>query len=114
MFSAIRAWLPPTSIRARLTLWYLLFLAGALAALAGFVLAIQARTLHRELDAELGLRANQFASDRLPLLLGLDVGRALADDAQASSTALLVRSMPGSVLFRSAAFPDLGWAGGRA
>jgi len=50
---------------------------------------------------------------RLPLLLGLDVGRALADDAQASSTALLVRSMPGSVLFRSAAFPDLGWAGER-
>lgn len=53
MFSAILARLRPNSLRARLTLWYLVILGGTLTALAAFVFLLQARTLARERDKEL-------------------------------------------------------------
>jgi heavy metal sensor kinase len=114
MSSAIPTWLRPSSIRARLTLWYLLILGGALLAFGVFVFLAQSRALERERDAELELRAHQFAGEHMPALLGLDVAAALAEDAGASSWPVVVRRASGAAVFRSAAFPELDWRGERA
>lgn len=110
--SAIRTRLRPSSLRARLVLWYLLMLGGALAALAAVVFAARSHALHRELDAELEIQAHEAAASLLPALLSLDPGRRLREDQKLASTPLTVRSA-GEILFRSPAFPDLGWAGER-
>ena len=113
MSSAIPRRVRPKSLRARLTFWYLLMLAGALVALGGSVFLVQARLLYRELDAELEVQAHKVASDRLPELLSLDPARELQDDPRISSMAVAVRQASGDLLFRSPAFPDLDWVSGR-
>jgi len=113
MPSAIQACLRPSSLRGRLIAWYLLMLGGALATLFAIVFAARARALHRELDAELEITLHEAAARRLPALLSLDPGGTLDEDANAASMALVVRRTSGEVLFRSRAFPELGWAGER-
>ena len=76
MFSAIRDRLTPKSIRAQLTLWYLLML-GALAAFAAVVFLIRVETLSREVDAALVMRASRMASELRRELLEIDVGRGI-------------------------------------
>jgi signal transduction histidine kinase len=107
MFSAIRAKLTPDSIRAQLMLWYLLMLAGALAAFAAFVFSVRAQTLNREAETDLQLRAQSVARNLRPRLLELDVQAALADDSRLVSEPVAVRERSGAVVFRSPAFPPL-------
>lgn len=107
MFSAIRARLTPKSIRTRLTLWYLLMLGAALAAFAVFVLATRERTLYREADAELEIRAQHLVGELRPLLLELDPAGALAGDRRLAGEPIAVREPSGSLLYRSPAFPGL-------
>lgn len=113
MSSALRARLRPSSLRARLILWYLLMLGGALLALALFVFALEARSLQQELDSGLQVQAHQFAADRLPALLSLDPARLLQQEPRATSIPVAVRHASGGTLFRSPAFPELDWAGER-
>jgi two-component system OmpR family sensor kinase len=107
MFSAIRNTLTPKSIKAQLTLWYLLMLGAALAAFAMFVFSVRAQTLYREADANLELRAQRLLRDLQPLLLELDVAGALADNRRLADEPALVREHTGAVVFRSPAFPAL-------
>jgi len=112
MSSGILARLRPRSLRARLTLWYLLTLSGALGALAVFVFASQARTSYHELDRELQVRLLGFVADRRAALLTLDVAGVLANEVAAEAP-VLVRQASGPVLFRSEGFPRLDWASER-
>lgn len=109
MSSGIRAALTPKSIRAQLTLWYLLMTAGALAAFAVFVFVARERTLYREADAELALYAQRMAEDLRPKLLEtIDLADALAADPRLADLPLVVRERQGSLIYRSPAFPSLG------
>ena len=110
MYSAIRTRLTPKSIRAQLTLWYLLMLGGALAAFAVFVFVVRARTLYEEADAELTLQGQRVLAGIQPALLELDTAGALADDRRLATEPVVVRERSGLVVFRSPAFPQLGGA----
>jgi heavy metal sensor kinase len=107
MFSAIRTKLAPSSIRTQLMLWYLVMLAGALAAFAVAVYSIRAQTLNREAEADLELRAQHVARSVSPLLLELDLQSALDDDTKLAAEAVVIRERSGAALFRSPAFPPL-------
>ncbi len=113
MCSAIRARLRLSSVPARLTFWYLLTLGASLAGFAVFVYIVRARTLHRELDAELDEQAHQVVAELRPALLALDPGAELARDPRAVARPIVVRQVPGRVLYRSPVFPPLDWAGER-
>jgi signal transduction histidine kinase len=113
MFSAIRARLRLSSVPARLTFWYLLTLGASLAGFAVFVYVVRARTLYRELDAELDEQAHRVVAALRPALLALDPGAELAGDVQAAAWPIVVRQVPGRVLYRSPVFPELDWAGER-
>jgi two-component system, OmpR family, sensor kinase len=113
MFSRIRNRLRPRSVRARLTFWYLLTLGGSLLAFAAFVFVVRAGTLYREMDADLKIRAHQIAAELRPVVYALDVEQALAHDERAIAAPLLVRAVPGSILFESPRFPRLVWNGDR-
>jgi two-component system, OmpR family, sensor kinase len=108
MSFAIRARLTPSSIRAQLTLWYLLMLAGALAAFAAFVFVVRARTLYEEADADLTIQAQRILAVIQPALLELDVPAALTGDQYLAAEPFVVRERSGAVAFRSPAFPALG------
>lgn len=114
MFSAIRRTLRLKSVRARLTFWYLLTLGTTLVLFASFVLLIRARTVFRELDAELEVRAHQLADDLRPALLALDVEERLLADPRAVEAPLTLWASPSTLLFRSPAFPALDGSGERA
>ncbi|MBI4477619.1 MAG: hypothetical protein HY654_10625, partial [Acidobacteria bacterium] len=114
MFSAIQRRLRLSSVRARLTFWYLLTLGTTLLLFGAFVLLIRARTLSRELDAGLEVQAHQLVADLRSSLLALDVGDRLAEDRRAVETPLSVVESPDTLLFRSPAFPPLDWRGERA
>ena len=107
MFSAIRTRLTPKSIRAQLTLWYLLMLGGALAAFAAFVFLIRVETLSREVDAQLTIRAQHLVGMLQPRLLELDPVSALADDRRLVEEPFIVRDRSGALVYRSPAFPRL-------
>src|SRR5476649_471560 len=107
MSFAIRATLTPRSIRAQLTLWYLLMLGGAIAAFAAFVFASRGQALSREVDADLEIRAHHLVEQMQPQLLDLDIATALAGDAALASELVIVREASGAVLYRSPAFPSL-------
>lgn len=107
MSSAIRTRLTPRSIRAQLTLWYLLMLGGALAAFATCVFVIRAQTLSREVDAELNIRAKHLLGVLQPRLLELDPVSALADDRRLLEEPFVVRERSGALVYRSPAFPPL-------
>ena len=109
MFSAIRAALTPRSIRAQLTLWYLLMLAGALVAFAALVLVARQRALDREADADVEIAVQRLAALLQPKLLEtIDLGDALAEDRGLDDTPFLVRESSGRLVFRSPSFPALG------
>ena len=111
MFSAIRAALTPRSIRAQLTLWYLLTLACALVAFATLVLVARKGTIEREADAELEIALQRLVADLQPKLLEtIDLGDALAEDRSLDERAFVVREPNGRLVFRSPAFPPLGAA----
>jgi len=114
MFSGIRRRLVPSSVRTRLTFWYLLTLAAVLLAFAASVFAIRTQALQREIDADLEVRALRLVSDLRPALLSLDLARALSGSEQAASAALAVRTGPAGLLFRSPRFPELATTGERA
>jgi heavy metal sensor kinase len=107
MFSAIRTRLTPKSIRAQLTLWYLLMLGGALAAFATFVFLIRVETLSREVDAQLNIRAQHLVGVLQPRLLELDPVSALAADRRLVEEPFIVRERSGALVYRSPAFPQL-------
>ncbi len=111
MSLAIPARLRPSTLRARLVLWYLAMLGLALSALAGVVLAAQARALYRELDAALAVQAEQLAVERQSALLSIDPRQALLEDPPPALTPVSIRQASGEEIFRSSAFPDLDWAG---
>ena len=107
MSSAIRTRLTPKSIRAQLTLWYLLMLGGALAAFAAFVFASRGQALSREVDADLEIRAHHLVGQMQPQFLGLDIAAALAGDPALAGELVIVREPSGAALYRSPAFPSL-------
>ena len=108
MFSAIRAALTPRSIRAQLTVWYLLTLAGALVAFAALVLVARKRTLDREADADLEIALQRLVADLQPKLLEtIDLGDALGEDRSLDERPFVVREPNGRLVFRSPAFPTL-------
>jgi len=113
MFSAIRRRLVPSSVRTRLTFWYLLTLAGVLLVFASVVLAIRAQAIDRELDADLEVRTLRLVSDLRPVLLSLNVSQGLEENTQAMSAAIAVRVGLGGVVFRSTRFPALSEGGER-
>jgi signal transduction histidine kinase len=109
MYSAIRAALTPRSIPAQLTLWYLLMLAGALAAFATLVFVERARTLEREADADLRLVADHLVANLQPKLLEtVDLGYAISADGDLAAQPFVVRERPGLLVFRSMSFPRVG------
>lgn len=111
MCSAIRAALTPRSIRAQLTLWYLLTLACALVAFAALVLVARKGTLDREADANLEIALQRLVADLQPKLLEtIDLGDALVEDRSLDERPFLVREPNGRLVFRSPAFPALGAA----
>jgi len=111
MFAAIRAALTPRSIRAQLTLWYLLMMAGALGAFAALVFVARQRTLAREADADLSISAQRLVAGLQPKLLEtIDLGDALARDRGLDDEPFLVRERQGALVFRSPAFPRIGAA----
>ncbi len=113
MLSSIRARLRLGSVPARLTFWYLLTLGASLAGFAVFVYLVRARTLYRELDAQLDEQAHRVVAELRPALLALDPGAELAAHPQAAAWPIVVRQVPGRVLYRSPAFPPLDRAGER-
>ncbi len=113
MFSAIRARLRLRSVRARLTFWYLLTLGASLGAFAAFVFAMRANSLYTELDDDLEVRAHRLAAELRPALFALDPASALSADSRLATVPLVVRDASGVVVFRSAAFPPVGWRGER-
>lgn len=108
MFSAIRNTLTPKSIKAQLTLWYLLMLGAALAAFAVFVLIARQRTLYREADADLEIRAQHLVGSLQPALLELDLAGAMSADRLLAEEPVAVRERSGLLIYRSPAFPALG------
>ncbi|HZT76086.1 MAG TPA: HAMP domain-containing sensor histidine kinase [Vicinamibacterales bacterium] len=111
MSSVIRNALTPKSIRAQLTLWYLLIMAAALAAFATLVFIERQRTLAREADADIRLVAERLVSDLQPKLLEtMDLDFAIGADFNLSDVPFVVRERPGSVIFRSSVFPRFGAA----
>jgi len=115
MSSAIRAALTPKSIRAQLTLWYLLIMAAALAAFATLVFIERQRTLEREADADIRLIAERLVGDLEPKLLEtMDLGFAIGSDFDLSDVPFVVRERPGAVIFRSHMFPRFGAAADEA
>src|SRR5215831_13744507 len=111
MCSAIRAALTPRSIPAQLTLWYLLTLAGALAAFATLVFAERQRTVEREADADLRLDAEHLVANLQPKLLEtVDLGYAISTDTDLALQPFVVRERPGLLIFRSSTFPRVGAA----
>src|SRR5215831_684650 len=101
MFAAIRAALTPRSIRAQLTLWYLLMMAGALGAFAALVFVARQRTLAREADADLSISAQRLVAGLQPKLLEtIDLGDALARDRGLDDEPFLVRERQGALVFR--------------
>ncbi len=111
MFSAIRAALTPRSIRAQLTLWHLLMMAGALAAFASLVYVERQRTLDREADADIQIEAQRLIGVLEPKLLEtLDLGYAMAVDADLANLSFAVRERTGFPIFRSEQFPHFGAA----
>lgn len=113
MLAGIRARLRLSSVPARLTFRYLLTLGASLTGFAVFVYIVRARTLYRELDAELDAQTHQLVAELRPILLALDPGDELARHPGAASWPIVVRQAPGRVLYRSPAFPELDWAGER-
>lgn len=107
MFSAIRNTLTPKSIKAQLTLWYLLMLGAALAAFATFVFLIRVETLSREVDAGLNIRAQHLVGMLQPRLLELDPVSALGGDRRLLEEPFIVRERSGALVYRSPAFPAL-------
>lgn len=113
MSSSIRQLLRLSSVRGRLTFWYLLTLGASLSGFAVFVFLVRAHTLYRELEADLQVRAHEAASDLRPALLSLDIAAALRNDPRARAEAIIVRTMPDTGDFRSPSFPWLDWRGER-
>lgn len=113
MSSAIRARLRLRSLRARLTFWYLLTLGTSLAAFGLVVLGLRARTIYREIDADLEVRTHQLARDLRPALLALDIGGELSAGWREVPAAVTVRETPDHIVFRSRSFPTLDWTGER-
>jgi signal transduction histidine kinase len=111
MFSAILRRLTRSSLRARLTFWYLLTLGATLSLFAGGLLLLRARAAFETLDADLQVRAHRLAEDLRQDLFSLDIGEALLSDPRASVAALSVRASSGVTIFRSPAFPELTWSG---
>ncbi len=111
MSFTIRKRLRLHSVRARLTLWYLLTLGASLLTFAIFVFIMRADTLYREMDAALAVRLHELSTSLRSQLFALDVGGELTASEQARAAELLVREVPGAPLFRSPAFPNLGWDG---
>lgn len=99
--------LRPNSIRAQLTLWYLLMLGGALAAFAVFVFLARQHTLYREADADLQIRTQHLIGALQPKLLGLDLEAAIGGDRRFAEEPVIVRERSGLVVYRSPAFPAL-------
>lgn len=114
MFSGIRRRLAPSSVRTRLTFWYLVTLATVLLAFAASVFVIRTQALQREIDADLEVRALRLVADLRPALLSLDPARALAESEQATGAALAVRTGAGGLIFRSTRFPQVATADERA
>jgi len=110
MFSRIRNRLTLRSIRARLTFWYLLTLGVALAGFAASFWLVRARTLYREFDAALEVRGHEIVAELRPLLFDLDPGSGLEANPAAARLPLIVRGARGEVVYRSPAFPLIGWA----
>jgi signal transduction histidine kinase len=111
MFSAILKRLTRSSLRARLTFWYLLTLGATLSLFAGGLLLLRARSAFETLDADLQVRAQRLAGDLQQDFLSLDVGLALASDPRALAEPLSVRAASGAAIFRSPSFPELTWFG---
>jgi signal transduction histidine kinase len=111
MFSAILRRLTRSSLRARLTFWYLLTLGATLSLFAGGLLLLRARSAFETLDADLQVRAHRLSADLQKDLFSLDVGAALAADPRAAAEPISVRAASGVTLFQSPAFPELTWAG---
>jgi two-component system OmpR family sensor kinase len=113
MFSTIRTRLTLRSVRARLTFWYVLTLGATLLAFGVFVWLVRATTLYRELDVGLEVQVHQIATDQRPALLDLDPAAELAQQPHAESLPIAVRESRGTLMYRSAGFPTLEWAGER-
>jgi len=97
----------PQSIRTKLTLWYLLSLAAALALFAALVFSARAQTIDDEADAVLQAHVQRLVRDLRAPLLELDVVDALVEDSHLSREPVTVRERSGTALFRSPAFPVL-------
>jgi signal transduction histidine kinase len=108
MSSAIRNTLTPKSIKAQLTLWYVLMLGAALAAFAVVVVVARQRELYREADAALDVRAKYLVGSLQAKLLELDLSGALSADALVAGAPVAVRERSGRTIYRSPAFPALG------
>jgi two-component system, OmpR family, sensor kinase len=104
--SAIRRRSRPRSVASRLSFWYLCTLAGTLVVFAGMMIAVRARMLEHELDAELRLHVHTLAAELRPLLAASDPH--LAEHTADSRFPFTLRHGSGAVVFRSAAFPRLG------
>jgi len=106
----MRLW--PDSLRAQLTIWYLLTMGAALCALAGFVYASRAGVVDEQLDAELQSQTRALAAALTPAVLALDVPSALSGLPQAAEAPVIVRDASGDEVFRGRAFPALDWREG--
>jgi len=113
MFSAIRERLTLRSIRARLTFWYLLTLGVALAGFAWAFWLVRAHTLYNEFDAALEIRGHEAVAQLRSALFDLDPASILVNDPGAARLPLVVRGPRGDILYRSPAFPLVGWAAER-
>ena len=111
MFSAIRRRLTRSSLRARLTFWYLLTLGATLTLFAGGLLLLRARSAFETLDADLQVRAHRLSADLRQDLFSLDVPGSLASDPFAITEPISVRTSAGVTIYRSPAFPELTWSG---
>jgi signal transduction histidine kinase len=111
MFSTIRRRLTHSSLRTRLTFWYLLTLGTTLTLFAAGLLLLRARSTFETLDGDLEVRARRLTSELRQDLLSLDVGQTLASDPKAASEPLSVRTSAAVTIYRSPTFPDLSWSG---
>ncbi len=111
MFSAIRRRLTRSSLRARLTFWYLLTLGATLSVFAAGLLLLRARSAFDALDADLRLEAHRLAADLQPDFFSLDVAQSLSGDARVLDEPVTVRAASGATIYRSPAFPELTWSG---
>jgi signal transduction histidine kinase len=110
MSSVTHSTLTPRSLKAQLTLWYLLMLGAALAAFAIVVIIARQRTLHREADEALEIRAQYLVGSLQVKLLELDLAGALSADRLIAGAPVAVRERSGRLIYRSPAFPTLGGA----